>query len=89
MTESIKKTVAGKEYTFRILSALEYGNALDTAGTQQESSRKLLAESTGIALKEVGELDFPTFSRLILEFHQVHAPKDIAELAKDSRKSTT
>lgn len=89
MTEPIKKTVADKEYVFRILSAIEYGNIIDASSTQQESNRKLLAESTGIPLKEISDLDFPIFSRLLLEFHQIHAPKDIAELAKDLRKSTT
>ena len=88
MTEPIKKTIAGKEYNFRILSAIEYGNILDASETQQTSNRKLLAESTGIPITEISDLDFPTFSRLLLEFHQIHAPKDIADLAKVLRKST-
>ena len=89
MTDPIKKTVAGKEYNFHILNALEYGNIVDASETQQASNRKLLAESTGIPLEEICKLDFPIFSRLLLEFHQIHAPKDIAELAKDFKKSTT
>ena len=89
MTESVKKTVAGKEYTFKILTALEYGNILDTSEGQQASNRKLLAESTGLPIKEINDLDFPLFSRLLIEFHQSHIPKGIEELAKDSRKSST
>ena len=89
MTETVKVSIAGKEYVFRILSALEHGNILDQSETQSIANRKLVAESTGLTMKDVEGLDSPTFSRLLLEFHRTHAPKGIDAVIKDLQKSTT
>ena len=83
---NITTQIDGVEYTFRPLNALEYGNIIDNAESQQVSNRRLVAASTGLEEKQVEELPLPIFSRLFLEYSKVNAPKGLDDLIK---KSTT
>ena len=76
-TETV--TVGGKQYTFKVLSTLEYDDIIDNADRPMKTQRKLLAASLGLSEAEVGAIPTPDKKRLDMEFGRIHAPKvDIA-----------
>lgn len=86
-TEPIKISLDGKDFLFRILSALEFDTVMDNADTQNLANRRLVSASTGISEDELGTMDRPTYGRLLVEFHRLHAPKGVSELFKGSTTS--
>ena len=83
-TEPVKFSWDGKDYLFHILSGLEFDTIMDNAESQNHANRRLVSMSTGISEDDLGAMDRPTYSRLVLEFHKLHAPKGVSELFKGS-----
>ena len=78
--EPYKLTLDNKEYSFRVLGALEYDEIVDTSQSQTLATRRHVAASTNLTEKELGDLDRPTYSRLVVEFQRLHSPKGFEEL---------
>ena len=76
--------VDGKEYTFKQLTALEWGNIMDTALGQQAANRKLVALSSGIDEKVVEALPMSDFTLLLGEYLRVNTPKGQGESTRIS-----
>lgn len=73
--ESIK--LDGKDYHYRILTAGEYGNIIDSGDTPMLTERRLVSASTGIPLEELNKLDHPTYGAVSRQFNLLHRPKQV------------
>jgi hypothetical protein len=76
----------GKDYTFRILDALEWDNLVDLGGSQNTVNRRLVSACTGIPEDDLPK-DRPTYARLVFETHNVNGPKGLTGISEKSSPS--